>query len=64
MLMEMFMKEIGQMIKHREGEIMNIWMEQSMLVIGRRIDSMDMELNLGLMVLDMKEITRMVKSME
>ena len=58
------MKEIGPMIKHREGEIMNIWMEQSMLVIGRRIDSMDMELNLGLMVLDMKEITRMVKSME
>jgi hypothetical protein len=49
MLMEMFMKEIGQMIKHREGEIMNIWMEQSMLVIGRRIDNMDMELNLGLM---------------
>jgi hypothetical protein len=32
-----------------EGEIMNIWMEQSMLVIGRRIDNMDMELNLGLM---------------
>jgi hypothetical protein len=49
MLMEMFMKEIGPMIKHREGEIMNIWMEQSMLVIGRRIDNMDMELNLGLM---------------
>jgi len=43
MLMETYMKEIGKMIKLKEEGFMSIWMEQSILVTGKRIDNMDME---------------------
>lgn len=43
MLMAMFMKASGIMIKLKEKELMSILMVQSILGIGRRIDSMDTE---------------------
>lgn len=55
MLMETYMREIGKMIKLKEEGFMSIWMEQSILGTGKRIDNMDMELRLGLMELNMKE---------
>jgi len=55
MLMETYMREIGKMIKLKEEGFMSIWMEQSILGIGKRIDNMDMELRLGPMELNMKE---------
>ena len=33
----------GLMIRHMEEELMNIWMEPNILVIGKRINSMVME---------------------
>ena len=49
MLMEMYMKEIGKMIRQMVMEYILIWMEQSMGVIGERIDRMGRELRHGLM---------------
>lgn len=57
MPMEIYMKEIGVMIKRREEGFMSIWMEPSILETGKRIDNTAMELRLGLMELNMKEIT-------
>lgn len=57
MLMEIYMKEIGLMIKRREEDFMSIWMEPSISETGKRIDKTAMELRLGLMELNMKEIT-------
>jgi hypothetical protein len=47
--MVMFTKVIGSLIRLKGGGLMSIWMEQSILETGKRIDNMDMELNLGLM---------------
>lgn len=63
MLMEIYMKVIGRMIKLKEEVFMNIWMEPSILETGKKIDNMDMELRLGLMELNMKEIMNKEKSM-
>jgi hypothetical protein len=51
------------MIKLKEEVFMNIWMEPSILETGKKIDNMDMELRLGLMELNMKEIMNKEKSM-
>jgi len=51
-----YMRETGQMIRHKEEVCMSIWMEQNILETGKKIDNMDTELKLGLMELSMKEI--------
>ena len=51
------------MIKLKEEVFMNIWMEPSILATGKKIDNMDMELRLGLMELNMKEIMNKEKNM-
>ena len=56
MLMEIYMKEIGLMIKRREEGFMSTWMEPSILETGKKIDNTAMELRLGQMELNMKEI--------
>ena len=50
MLMEMYMKEIGKMIRQMAMECIHISMELSMRGIGERIDRMGRELRHGLMV--------------
>ena len=44
------------------GERMSTWMEQSMLGIGKRINSMVMVLRLGLMQQNTKEITNLARN--
>ena len=56
MLMVIYMRETGLMTKHKEEVCMNIWMEQNILETGKKIDNMGMELKLGQMVPNMKEI--------
>jgi hypothetical protein len=56
MLTVIYMRETGQMIRHKEEVYMSIWMEPNILETGKKIDSMDMELKLGRMELSMKEI--------
>ena len=56
MQMVIYMRETGQMIRHKEEVYMSIWMEQNILETGKKIDNMDTELKLGLMELSMKEI--------
>ena len=43
MLMVMFTKANGVMIKLKVTEFTSIWMEQNMLVTGKMTDKMDME---------------------
>lgn len=50
------------MIRLKVEELMNIWMEQNMWEIGKRIDNRVMVLKLGLMELSMKVIMKMEKS--
>lgn len=52
------------MIKLKVEALMNIWMEQNMWEIGKRIDNKVMELKLGPMELSTKVIMKMEKSME
>ena len=52
------------MIKPKEGVLTNIWMEQSILEIGRKIVKMDTELRLGLMGQSMRVIMNWVRNME
>ena len=40
---EMSMRENGTMIKLKEEDHMNIWMEQNISEIGKKIDNMAME---------------------
>jgi hypothetical protein len=63
MLMEMYMKEIGSMIKQRALVNTLIWMELSMRVNGRKINSMVKVKNNGLMVLCTRVIMFMARSM-
>ena len=51
------------MIKPKVEVLMNIWMEQNMWEIGKRIDNKVMELKLGPMELSTKVIMKMEKSM-
>ena len=62
MLMVIYMREIGLMIKLKEEAFMSIWMEPSTLGTGKRIGSMDMELRPGPMELNMKEIMNQEKN--
>ena len=64
MLMEMFMTVNGIMIKLKGVELINIPMVLSILVIGRKIDKMVMELKLGQIMLNMKETTNSAKNTE
>lgn len=56
MLMVIYMRETGKMTKLKEEVYMSIWMEQNILGTGKKIDNMDMELKLGQMEQNMKEI--------
>jgi hypothetical protein len=64
MQMAISMKGDGWMIKLMEVAHIFIQMEPNMMEIGRMINSMAMELNHGLMVLDMKDIMKMEKNMD
>ena len=64
MQMVMSMKENGSMTRLRVVAHMSIWMEPSMLEIGKKTDKMAMELKLGLIMLNMKAIMNSVKNME
>lgn len=59
MLMGMFMRDNGKMIKLMDRVNTLMPMEQSTMVIGLMINNMDMELNHGQMVLGTKENTLM-----
>jgi hypothetical protein len=52
--MEMFMREIGLMIKQRGMVYISTWMVLNTRVNGSRTSSMGRERNTGLMELDMK----------
>ena len=62
MLMVMFMKANGIMIKPKEEELMNIPMVPFTLVIGKKTDKMAMELKHGQITPNMKEITSLAKN--
>ena len=64
MLMEMYTKENGSMIRPKGVVLMSIWMAQSMLETGKKIDKMDTVLKLGQIMQNMKEIMNLVKNME
>jgi hypothetical protein len=64
MQMEIFMKEIGLMIKLMVSEHINMQMVQLMSEIGLKINNMVKELKLGQMELAMMEIIKMEKKME
>jgi len=64
MLMEMSIKEIGKMIKLMVKELIHMLMEHIIMEIGLKINSMDLEWNLGLMEQNMKENIKMVRKME
>jgi len=59
MLMVIFMKDSGSMIKLMDMELTSMQMEQPMLVNGLKISSMEKELKSGQMVLSMKAIIKM-----
>ena len=59
MLMVIFMKGSGSMIKLMDMELTSMQMEQLMLVNGLKISSMEKELKSGQMVLSMKAIIKM-----
>jgi hypothetical protein len=59
MLMVIFMKDSGSMIKLMDMELTSMQMEQLMLVNGLKISSMEKELKNGQMVLSMKAIIKM-----
>ena len=54
--------EIGLMIKRTEEGLTNIWMEPTIVGIGKRTSNMGTELKPGQMQPNMKEITSMAKS--
>ena len=56
MLMEMFMTEIGKMIKLMGLEYIHILMEQGMKANGRKINNMEKVLKRGTMELLIKEL--------
>jgi len=58
------MKETGTMIKPMEEALIFIWMVLNIMVIGKKINNTVMELKHGLMVLSMRVIMNMEKSME
>jgi hypothetical protein len=62
--MATFMKVIGLTIKLRVEELMSIWMVLNILVTGKKIDNMDMELKHGQMVQNMKVIMNLERNME
>jgi predicted metal-dependent TIM-barrel fold hydrolase len=62
--MEIFMKEIGLMIKLMVLEHINMQMVQLMLEIGLKISNMVKELKLGQMELATMETIKMEKKME
>jgi hypothetical protein len=62
--MATFMKVIGLTIKLRVEELMSIWMALNILVTGKKIDNMDMELKHGQMVQNMKVIMNLERNME
>lgn len=62
MLMEMYMKDNGKMIKPMDMESIPIKMELNMKENGLKINNMEMELKLGQMVLDMKDNMKWVKN--
>lgn len=64
MQMEMFMKEIGLMIKHKEKENIFIVMDHAILGTGERINSMGKVRKHDLMVLHIRGGTRMEKNKE
>jgi hypothetical protein len=59
MLMVIFMKDSGSMIKLMDMELTSMQMVQLMLVNGLKISSMEKELKSGQMVLSMKAIIKM-----
>jgi hypothetical protein len=59
MLMVIFMKDSGLMIKLMDMELTSMQMVQLMLVNGLKISSMEKELKSGQMVLSMKAIIKM-----
>ena len=64
MLMEIFMKVSGLMIKLMVMVRTSMRMEQHMWVNGLKISSTEKELKNGQMVLNMKDIIKMARSME
>lgn len=52
------------MIRHMEKEHIHMQMEHIIPAIGWRISNMEKEWNHGLMVLNMKDSTMMVRNME
>ena len=64
MLMVIFMKDSGSMIKLMDMELTSMQMEQLMLVNGLKISSTEKELKSGQMALNMKAIIKMVRNME
>jgi len=64
MPMVMYITDTGSMIKHMEQVSIAIWMEPSMKVTGRKINSTEKVLKHGQMVLDMTVSMSLVKSME
>ena len=64
MLMVIFMKDSGSMIKLMDMELTSMQMEQLMLVNGLKISSMEKELKSGQMVLSMKAIIKMGRNTE
>ena len=63
MLMEIFMKDNGKMIKLMEKEFILMLMEQCMKENGKMINSMDLEQKTGLIMLIMKEHIVKAKNM-
>jgi len=63
MMMVMYTKEIGKMIKHMEKEFIFIRMDQAILDNGLKMFSMDMEFKNGQTVHLIKEIINMVIKM-
>jgi len=63
MLMVIFMKDSGSMIKLMDMELTSMQMEQPMLVNGLKISNMEKELKSGQMVLSMKAIIKMGRNM-
>lgn len=62
MLMGIYLKASGNVIKLMAKEYISMSMEQDMKVNGRMIFNMDMALKLGMMGLNMKEIMLMGRS--
>ena len=56
MLMVIFMKDSGSMIKLMDMELTSMQMEQLMLVNGLKINNMEKDLKSGLTVPNMKDI--------